>query len=351
MSIGYDKIKITCFNIGSINTSILNANNIEYVTTDSIQGIKTFDTATNSYIYIKSLRLKQNIKGNVIDFIIKKNQHGYHEASLYANIPKILYNNNIMNCNDKNDFVRALDIIKQELRSIGIIISFDEAKINSLEVNINIDLEFEFNEYANVLEYISSNCNFKGNRAKFDNNYNYDTTGFTIETKKYKLKFYNKSREQNIKGNILRVELTYKDADIINKNFNTTKLSYFIENIESVKENFRNFMCKYILQAISKKTTEQQKKVLKLARKIKESNPKGWVNTFISDLKSAKIDSAEINILDENEIWEVVKQLDKVNFARNKKNNLKHIPASWKSKNIEKLEEILYIFRAYNEEL
>lgn len=347
--IGYDKIKITCFNIISINTDILNANNIEYVTVDSIQGIKTFDTATNTFVYIKTLRLKQNNKGNIIDFIINKNSYGSYISNLYINLPKVIYNNNIINCSDKIDFLRALDIIKEELVKIGISICFDEAHVNSMEVNTNIDLRCSFNEYAEILEFISATTTFKGNRAKFDNNYNFTSTGFTIETAKYKLKFYNKSKEQNIKGNILRVELTYKDADIINKKFRTTNLGFFIENIETVQADFVNFINKYIVQAINKRTTEQQKQVLKLGKEIKESSPKGWVNNFISALKSARIDN-HISILDENEIWKVVKKLDKVNFARNKKNNLKHIPEIWKASNIENLEEILCNFRVDNEE-
>lgn len=352
-NIGYDKIKITEFSVLSVNTSILNVNNIEYVTTtDSTQGIKMLDTATNNFIYIKMLRCKQNYKENIIDFIIKRNENSYNNKSnLYVNIPKILYNNNISNCSNKNDFERALDIAKEELESIGIIICLEDAHVNAVEVNINIELKNEFNEYREVFEFISTNTNFKGNRAKFDNNYNFHATGFTIETANYKLKFYNKSKEQKNDGNQLRIELTYKGSDILNKKFNTSKLDYFIYNMETVKADFNNFINKYIGKAVNKKIIEQQKQILILAKKIKSESSKRWVNNFISVLKSAKIDNAGINILDESEIWEVVKALDKINFARNKKNNLKHVPASWQSKNIVKLDEILSYFSSNNEEL
>lgn len=343
-NIGYDKIKITSFSIISININILNANNVEFVTTtDSINGFKVLDTATNGFVYIKTLRLKQNVEGNIIDFIIKKDEKGFRKTNLYINIPRIIYNNNIMNCSNKNDFVRALDIVKQELAYIGIIIFLEDAHINLMEININIDLKNDFHEYANVLDFISTNTSFKGNRAKFDNNYSFLNTGFTLETKKYKLKFYNKSKEQNIDGNLLRIELTYKDADIISKKFNTTKLDYFTNSIETVQADFINFINKYIVNAINKKTLEQQKQVLRIAKEIKQNNSKGWVSNFISVLKNSSIDN-NIKILDENEIWEVVKALDRVNFARNKKNNLKHIPQAWSNKNIEKLEEILCNF-------
>lgn len=82
---------------------------------------------------------------------IEKSNNKYNTSELVLNPAKILNGHNIYNAT-LADIKKALNIVVDELRKVGVVIDLTEAKIKELEINITLDKPFdELQEVVNML--------------------------------------------------------------------------------------------------------------------------------------------------------------------------------------------------------
>ena len=180
-----------------------------------------FQIQTNK-VFKKLVEEKKNIlkEKNIISdeffsiissYTLFEDNSGIRE-SYYNNItfnPNILLTGNNICNSSTDDLKKSLEILTNLLKAKDIFIDFSEAKIADIEININIPIDF--NEYAEVfLLFFKQMKNPKAtsaivdteriSEAKIEENY------FSRLNKNITFKVYSKTREKNLDVDITRME-------------------------------------------------------------------------------------------------------------------------------------------------
>lgn len=231
--IGIDRIILNNFEIENFNE----LNKREYIT--ELEYYEELNVSTELFKLSFSSHL--NITKNDIFTI----------SEISFNPNKILNGNNVNN-SDINELIQAKDIIKKMLNDQGVKISFENARIKEIELNINLD--FNFSKYNEVFLAIGR-ANYKRSigmysfekedipkKIKRDRTLYINLSGRTI-------KFYDKKFESKLNYNLelkkelLRTEIIFERdfyRNAMKKKNLDNNLSTLINNFEILERIFVN---------------------------------------------------------------------------------------------------------------
>lgn len=344
MYIGIDKATISGFILHpDINFRILESNpnaQIEY----------------NGLQYFQNINVSSNKDFSCIK--INDNNYGFQLAigtkrSNSYNCPYIFLTTTIHDNKCKNLFPLKINEYKKHIDNIliyvrgyyGLDISSRSPCFNSVEINVNIELNQSFSSYSNVLDLL---MNISSKHYKtyciYKNPITNIKESFYKGNKSMKFKFYNKTSQMKNKHgivlpvDILRLEYTLMNTEKIKNSLGSNKIADLTDRkIESfIKNQFeKDFLTPLIkyqndikrkLKQMLKKATENRKWVSSLSNilygYIDENNNKGSIKTF------------DINLLKP-----FFKDISPINFSNNWLSFNNICPKSLKNVD-EKLEEI-----------
>lgn len=345
MTYGIDKIVVTGFIIKDIDYRKTKQEKVKVYK----EGKYKYELENKSQETFSSVVVKDGIKFNM----------------LVAGV-KVVGNNLIKYCmidiaNSGNNLnpKKQMEVIKKVEKIIGYIkqrygIELDEKlenlKYKELELNVNIELEENFNEYLNAIKKLM--------KAKFKKINMYDDTKNGLETiigknKTYEIKMYNKIKQlkeckeinEEQKENILRIEYKLKTYKI--------RAEFVESNITKITdEHIKFFLWKQINQDFKKKfekRREEDKKKLRgfLKKAIKNKQwKKEFSRVLYEDLD--KMNKRQVvDFYDVEDILEEIKELDKINYSRNTRELKRICPESFQGLNkqigeiFEKIEKCL----------
>lgn len=213
------------------------------------------------------------------NYTLIETNHGIQETcfnKLTFNPNKILRGNNVKN-SSVDELRQAIETLKSILEKEGIMIDFTNAKIADIEININLPIDF--NEYYQVFLLFAKQYwekaqgTYKLTDEERIESFKKDESVFIPLTKNTTFKIYSKDRESKLSNSLTRIEYNfefypYKYQCIKNGITNSLKdllrSEGFIENIfrERIKKDFILRMMKYLEKRI-KPTLESKYKIFK----------------------------------------------------------------------------------------
>ena len=229
-----------------------------------------FQIQTNK-VFKKLVEEKKNIlkEKNIISdeffsiissYTLFEDNSGIRE-SYYNNItfnPNILLTGNNICNSSTDDLKKSLEILTNLLKAKDIFIDFSEAKIADIEININIPIDF--NEYAEVfLLFFKQMKNPKAtsaivdteriSKSKIEENY------FSRLNKNITFKVYSKTREKNLDVDITRMEYFIETSAYeysLKKYGKDNYLKTLLDSPEILRDIFLNRIKKdFLLKSIS----------------------------------------------------------------------------------------------------
>lgn len=247
--------------------------------------------------------------------------------TLTFNPNKIMYGNNIGNSRS-NELRIAIINLKVILESKGIEIDFTEAKINSIEINMNIQADFK--DYWEVfLLFFTQKTNSKTTARNTENtklSEKLKSESFFYKNSSMKIRVYDKTAEVNdpkiLSTQITRVEYMFERqtyAYFLKKLGHTNTLDELIKNIQLIDYMFFSYIKKDFLKKSVAYINDNIKRVLEVQYLAFKSSNRLARDTNRKQKRNVYRHLEDYWIFDNSFVVEVVKKHDKKSFYREKK--------------------------------
>mgnify|MGYP004520639229 CR=1 FL=1 len=284
----------------------------------------------SDWMHIKRLQIKDRRVGQLnIEYRKTTLDNQYHViTSLHVNASDT---NNLQNLDAYGYRQRIKAVVKAYDDLYGIKIDADYAKIKRLELNATFKIQGDFREYTRPLNLLISNVPASRYRDSYSNTVKYHTwqeirdksveiETFLVKNTSTELKIYNKIKQlkdckyilQSAPENVIRIEYTFKDNRVINRqlgdinNISDIKLSaVFWDNLNRDLIKSYNAWCKHNLKDL--------KNVLK---KHLSTNKSDWCSQFYRDCRQFEAINNKPLLFDINDCQQVLKALKISNPAR-----------------------------------
>ncbi|HEY5588538.1 MAG TPA: hypothetical protein VIK86_06235 [Candidatus Paceibacterota bacterium] len=199
---------------------------------------------------------------------------------------------NVNNINDGESLKKSLNILEQELNHLGFgEIDLRKAKIEELELNININIAEEFNKYEKVLEYfrglLPKRLKTKINSPFYPNEV---YTGFKVGNDSINFKIYDKKkqlldeRKTDIGEECLRLEYRLLGAKKIKSIFKHNEVEKLLEDFGQVESVFKHQLESDLINKLDKDIRAQIKDTIKILKEYKvNKNKKSAIDEYIKN--------------------------------------------------------------------
>lgn len=245
-------------------------------------------------------------------------------------------------CNTVDDYHYQIQKVEDYLmEEYGILASFDESKINMIELNRTFEIDYPFSDYHRILRLLiaempkmnvvsffgQTNTNKKYFDEKVENIGTYSAWSKQKKSKSdqyRKITFYDKGNQVKVlvMGNLMRVELMIKGAKNIRSAFGTD--SFFSITQEQIDNYFMEQMQKLIVVPMERWKANRNRYVLKL---IKEEYEKeinnSWQVNVLRKLMNKEIEQGKPCILGIEELCSLVDRYKGLNRKSRIKANLR----------------------------
>lgn len=345
--IGIDRVKIYV-DVINVNT-IKNPNIYGLATEGATNGYKVYNESTGKYIKLSSLNYMKTISGENIEVKEKDNviyglglTKDKQKIVLDIVLPRLVYKtiHNIYNVSDRNEVLRAFEMLKVELEVEGIILnSMEEWEVFSVEVNKTIETDKPLVHYRKNLNWLfdeAFNAGYVDETSDQKKRLLDNTVSNTLKfsTKRIKKKMYGKSEQLKdqlklyIGVNLVRLELTY-DKEGIQRAFGSNYLSDILD-----KEKMHKSYNKHTVELIKYLNEFTEEKISKLEQCFTCANYKAIEKVYrenVTDIydivflieASRRIYKKEKNNKFSRDIKKLLKSYDKT--LQNRYNELRKI--------------------------
>lgn len=244
--------------------------------------------------------------------------------SLTFNPNKILTGQNIQNSR-VDELQSALIELEEILKSKGIEIDFTEAKINSIEINLNIQAEFK--DYWEVfLLFFTQKANSKTTARNTENtklSEKLKSESFFYKNSSMKIRIYDKTAEVN-DPNVLSIPITRVEymferqtyAYFLKKLGHNNTLDDLIKNIQLLDYMFFSYIKKDFLKKSVAYINDNIKRVLEVQFFAFKNTNKLARETNRKQKRNVYKHLEDYWIFDKKFVKEIVKKHDKRSFAR-----------------------------------
>lgn len=282
------------------------------------------------WMHIKRLQIKDKRVGQLnIEYRKTTLDNQYHViSSLHVNASDT---NNLQNLDAYGYRQRIKAVVKAYNDLYGIQIDADYAKIKRLELNATFKIQGGFKEYIRPLSLLMSNIPASRYKDNYSNTVKYHTwqeirdksieiETFLVKNTSTELKIYNKIKQlkdckyiqQSMPENVIRIEYTFKDNRVINRqlgdinNISDIKLlAVFWDNLNRDLIKPYNVWCKHNLKDL--------KNVLK---KHLSANKNDWCSQFYRECRQFEVVNNRPLLFDISDCQQVLKTLKIANPAR-----------------------------------
>lgn len=284
----------------------------------------------SDWMHIKRLQIKDKKVGQLnIEYRKTTIDNQYHViTSLHVNASDT---NNLQNLDAYSYRQRINAVVKAYNDLYGIQIDANYAKIKRLELNATFKLQGDFKEYIRPLSLLISNVPASRYRDSYSNTVKYHTwqeikdksieiETFLVKNTSTELKIYNKIKQlkdckyvqQFAPENVIRIEYTFKDNRVINRqlgdinNISDIKLlAVFWDNLNRDLIKPYNVWCKRNLKDL--------KIVLK---KHLSANKNDWCSQFYRECRQSEAVNNKPLLLDITDCQQALMQIKISNPAR-----------------------------------
>lgn len=286
--IGIDKLILNSVDITGIDWNKFNENPACTVK----HQINSYSRAESG---IEFSRLQVNTKKDLFYFdagmALDRNtgqQRSYQK--LFINPSSLLYGANIRNISTPSELEKALEIVCHKLKDdFGISISTTSAKISSIEINANIQLDHLFCDYAKAFSFIRAAL-----PKRYKNSSEYmtsgETTGFSVENTRTRFKWYDKQREAAITadtaGQLLRIEYTFKTQEKVLDELGYDKLETLLSGFTSIKKAYANNIKSDILLTVPNALESEIKRHKSKLVQAMQVQPRAYIEKWLSSSQS-----------------------------------------------------------------
>ena len=249
----------------------------------------------------------------VTDFVakaVKKNGSIYQFSTMIVSVKPDGQFGNL--CCDRYDecWAHLLEIQDYLKSRYGVIISYNMAKLKSIELNKTFPLEYPFTNYRRplsyLMRYLSTTLNNQTDhhtRAKGYSSY-YATTKRKSKSKDYlDLKIYDKTKalRLDIDVSYMRVELTFVGATKIKRDFGTNLFADF--NDELITRVYQNTIERYIRKPLAQAQKKRESKLLTILKSEHKKGDNGWITKSLRRIMNTEIEEAVPFLLDVHELF------------------------------------------------
>lgn len=351
--INIDKIKVKGLTIESFNPVVLRLSpKVEtFATTLSSDGIQSLNTIVNESEYITRLTINDCNVFNTL-YVDYTKKGGYQ---VYMDISAIEEGalNNLEGLHSTQEFkdklIRAIDVLYNDY---GLLVSYDNLKLHSIELNITPPpMKEGFNDYIHLYYAIDKKIDHNKYRDRMDYKTYEDANDKTIyfKSKRQQLKLYNKSAQlkkeaiygslYEIADNIMRLEYTlYDSKNKIEEALGIT--SPFDLNDDIIITFLEKNVHKDIIRPIENYILASRIIVDKLFQKHYQLKQRGYLNDVIKELlkdASTMQDDNVVKLFDISIIYDSMKAYN-INSTYNRRKVRDSFPADYEG-NMERLEE------------
>lgn len=297
MHFNFNEIGIDKLILKSINPTIVNLDKLL-----SKKNVRIIETYYKRNFYIDG-SLKEVGEIEIRDSIfflrigikkIGKNIIEYEKLEL--NPSAILHGNNVNNINKISDFNIIISILETKLSNYGLKASIESSLIKEIELNTNLKLNNDFNEYKQCFDFITDSLSSKFKKiAHYKNNNLEQYTGFKAENEQISLKFYNKDLERNLDlpYNILRIEYRFKNSRKVKNTFAYDSLYELLNNLNDINTIFNKLIDKDIIIPIKNKIKQLLKYNYTSLAALKE-NKRYYIQQFCAETQDDTIFDYEL---------------------------------------------------------
>lgn len=342
--IGIDKTIIKNFTVIEIDMDkLLSESNIEKV--------KCLKGVGNRYNYFAEqrednfnlIKISDNILFNSLKIDVKKvGQQFIQYAILDLSIRQKGQNNLIpLTINAYRQKVQAT--FKYIEERYGIMMNTNNIKFESIELNATVELNNYFESYLRSMKVLMMVApkTYK-NRIVMINHVENKTNQLEISNKSIKCKFYNKTEQikevydLDINKNILRVEYTLLNAEKMKDIFGHNKMNNLTD--DDIKQFVKSQFEKDFIKRYEGFRIKNKAKLIKIAKQCRQDY-KQWIKQYLMYLVNYELQYNTPLLMDIEDLKEVIKKVDKINYSRNWKQVKRNYPSAFKDVNV-KVQEI-----------
>lgn len=256
------------------------------------------------------LHIADDVVTGFVAKAVKKNGGIYQFSTMIVSVkPDGQFGN--LCCNRYDECWAHLLEIQDHLKSrYGVIISYNMAKLKSIELNKTFPLEYPFTNYRRslsyLMRYLSTTLNNQTDhhtRVKDYSSY-YATTKRKTKSKDYlDLKIYDKTKalRLDIDVSYMRVELTFVGTTKIKRNFGTNLFADF--NDELITRVYQNTIERYIRKPLAQAQKKREGKLLTILKSEHKKGDNGWITKSLRRIMNTEIEEAVPFLLDVHELF------------------------------------------------
>lgn len=252
-----------------------------------------------------------------------------------------------------NEYHNKIARLKSYLEDIyGLYVNFDNARFNSLELNITAQMDYDFVEYQYLLNTM---CYLTPRVYKYTPDYDKDriireykfynnSTSGKIYDKTYQLmdRFKIKVEDQ-----YMRIEYTLTKTESIEKTLGTSSIYNLEDN--TIKTWLVKKITRDLINPTQRYIHEKEKELYKLGQEEKATGSKNWCKNFIIKAMSLRnnIETGDCPVvIDLNQLEKIIRKLTNPAHAARNIQRLKPLLSNYRyaEGNIKKFEEVINKF-------
>lgn len=316
---GVDRHTIGGVKISTVDLKKLLANEKVKVYKDG-ETIVLKDTKTYEELIFSTLVINDNeyFKSLVIGCKINEGfKVEYVHLDVFVSEPNVC---NLVPLNEKELLDKHERLKEYIWNEYGILIKYEDAHYNFLEINNTVELEYDSLEYQKVLKLMSIIAPKRYKSRNLWTDENNEVRGVFLENNSMKIKIYNKSKQLEEEYKItlaktyLRVEIVLKDSRKIKEVFGTTLIKEITE--QKMIEYYLKTVNADIFEKIDKYIKSCDKELKKVAKEEQEKDMRKWTRSFLLRACSNELDRDLELVFDIEQCLEIIKKKTGKNYKR-----------------------------------
>lgn len=340
--IGLDKIILSNIIIEDIDIEKLKKQNgitIKYVKNDN-QPYITFDPERNQGINHITIDdndyngCEKRFERLVIGYQVKKDIGQIQYAHLTLTVSALKGTNDVSMSHD--EYTSYLPDIQEYLKDIyGIEINYDNVKVKTMEINLNLIMERPISEYSRIIDLLMAHCDMPNadlllwggitpedrKKGKSKNNKQISISSSLLKNSSNAFTIYDKGKQLNDTGrdstdrNILRLEWRLLNSKKITEVFHTTLWDEIHDDM--ITSAFSDFLNRHIIDHYNQWLTNTHNELKKMLLSFK-NNPecKKWIDLTLENIRNIEQGTKIPYILDLKQLTDVVAEIEPTSWYK-----------------------------------
>lgn len=298
LDIGIDRVIFKSLNLKCINAEMLRTS---FYIAEGGDIYRVMLNKTGEELKVNCIKVKSpNLKITSLNVGVRKIKNSLKEYDyLDVILPRMINEDslNVINVHSIEKFKRSLKAIENELKGLGFSdVDLSRAQIEEIEINVNVPLQRDFNEYKNSLKYLETLLPKTLRKGRmFKDRLNNEYTGFLVKNNSVSVKFYDKRKQileeykKDIGHELLRIEYRLLSTEKVKGFLGTVEVNDLLNNFEAVAQSFKQGLEKDLISKIQKDIDRQIKYTVKTMKDYKKMT-KSAIDEFIKNEKLLDIE-------------------------------------------------------------